>query len=659
MSWEVKTMLFKTSSCEQALRRADWRRFWPLLFLYGAVWMMILPLGLWNRRWSVQNAETAAEALRRIEGLIYDMMIPAVIIAGIFAVLLAMTLFGYLMNSRSVGLMHALPVNRTKQFVNHFRVGVEIFTVVHVATFIVSVLVQMGYGVVSWTGMFTWLAVAELCCLFFFALATLCAMVTGWVIAIPVIYAGVNAMFVVFYGLLQLMFEQFYWGYSNSGIPGLISWLTPFERLINVTADTYHYDEGVKASYNAMSPEGWTALIVYTVVAVVFVLVAWLFYKARCSESAGDAIVFDWLRPIVLYVISVWGGMGFGFLLYYLIDFDYSDSLVLLLLCQIIAGIVVYFAVQMLLNKSFKVFTRRGWMGAALLAVFLIAIGVVVKFDLLGYDRYVPTEDKVASVEFSGSMMKEYTYNEELSRIEKITAIHEAILAQGQDVPTDEPYVEGESGVYHHFSFTYRLNNGTRIYRNYGLTVEPGSELHELMNEYLNTRGVYAESFFNGYDYDFTNHITGGYYHNWNSEIEEKYYDSDVVIDAETGDVLAIAPAETAPVKEMQLTKAQAQALYRAVGEHIEREDKEFIDALYYWDYESAKTTTFSLEFRGEPSYYEAAYYASGVPMDTGFVDEWYLNNIPADCTEVMDLIIEFGLAESYDDLLYADTVKY
>ena len=32
MNWEVKTMLSKRSSCDLALRRADWRRFWPLLF---------------------------------------------------------------------------------------------------------------------------------------------------------------------------------------------------------------------------------------------------------------------------------------------------------------------------------------------------------------------------------------------------------------------------------------------------------------------------------------------------------------------------------------------------------------------------------------------------------------------------------------------------
>ena len=366
-----------------------------------------------------------------------------------------------------------------------------------------------------------------------------------------------------------------------------------------------------------------------------------------------DAIVFDWLRPIVLYVISVVGGMGFGYLLYYLIGLDNSDSLLLLLLCQIVSGVVVYFAVQMLLQKSFKVFNRRGWLGAVLLAVILIVIAAVVKFDLLGYERYVPAEDKVASVEFSGSMMSDYTYNEDRSRIEKITAIHAAILAQGKDDPADELYLGEDAGVWHNFSFTYHMSNGTRIHRNYALTVQPGSELHELMNEYLNARGVYAESFFRGYDYDFTDHITGGYYHNWRDEA----YGNEVIIDAATGEVTAVA---SSPVREQQLTKAQAQALHRAVGEHIQRKDREFIDALYYWDYDATKRTTFNLEFRGRPEQYEAAYYASDMPVDAGYADEWYLSSIPADCTEVMDLIIEFGLANSYDDLLYREVeMKY
>lgn len=641
MNWEVKTMLSKRSSCDLALRRADWRRFWPLLFLYAATWLMALPMSIWNRRWSVYNADTLQDALHRVENTIYDCVTASVVVSAIFAVLLAMTLYGYLMNSRSVGLMHALPVNRTKQFFNHFLVGVEIFTLVHIVTVIISVLVMSGsHGVISWEGILTWFAVAEMTSLFFFSLATLCAMVTGWVIAIPVIYAGVNAMFVAFYGLLQMMFDMFYWGYSSTDFPVLISWLTPLYRLIDLVSDTYVYREGMEYAEHHLSPEGWTALIVYTLVAVVFTVVAWLFYKARRSESAGDAIVFDWLRPIVLYVMSVVGGMGFGFLLFYLIGFNSSESLLALLVCQIIGGLVVYFAVQMLLNKSFKVFNRRGWLGAALLAVMLIVISAVVKFDLLGYERFVPEEDKVVSVDFSGSTMGDYIYTEDAERIAKITAIHRAILAQGEDNAWEWEWEEVPNNFRCHFSIDYDLTNGTRIRRNYYLTVEKGSELHQAMNEFLNLEGVYADGFFRNYDEARTDTIVGGYYHNY----REDAYDN-VTIDAETG----VATPTSAPVKEVQLTAEQATALYEAVGQHIQRKSRENIDALAtgYSDY--VGSTTYQIEIH----FSEPLNQPTDEPVDTGYLDAWYISNFPADCTEVMDIIIDFGFANNYDELLY------
>lgn len=630
-------MLSMRSSCDVALRRSDWRRFWPLLFLYAAVWLMLLPLGLWNRRWSVYNADTLEQVLSRIESTVYDMYIPAVVIAAIFAVLLAMTLYGYLMNGRSVGLMHTLPINRTKQFFNHFLVGVEIFTLVHVVTVIVALLVQSGYGVVAWEATLTWFAVAELSCLFFFAFATLCAMVTGWVIAIPVIYVGVNAMFAAFYGLLQVMFDLFYWGYNSADFPALVSWLTPFVQLINVAGDTYHYDSELKQATYHLTAAGWTTLLVYTVVAVVFIVVGWLFYKARRSESAGDAIVFDWLRPIVLYVISVVGGMGFGFLLYYLV-FDGAETLPGVLICQIIAGIVVYFAVQMLLNKSFKVFNRRGWLGAALLAVMLIVIGVAVKFDLLGYERYIPAEDKVEFVNFSGSMMRcDISAEDDVIR-SRITDIHRAVLAQGEDTPD----ASMEYGNNYHFSFTYHLTNGTYVRRNYNLTVEQGSALHDAMNEFINAKGVYTEGFFSRYDPTLASSVVGGYYHNYSNDWYEKYE----IVDAETG----VTVAETAPVKEQQLTADQAQALYRAVGQHIQRKDREFIDALTYYNSYESRQSLFDLEFHFGETEFENSAIKEG--QDAPYYDTWHIYDLPGDCTEVLDLLIEFGLAKSYDDLL-------
>ena len=39
-----------TLSSDRALLRADFHRFWPLLFGYAVLWLCALPLALWSRR---------------------------------------------------------------------------------------------------------------------------------------------------------------------------------------------------------------------------------------------------------------------------------------------------------------------------------------------------------------------------------------------------------------------------------------------------------------------------------------------------------------------------------------------------------------------------------------------------------------------------------
>ena len=165
------------------------------------------------------------------------------------------------------------------------------------------------------------------------------------------------------------------------------------------------------------------------------------------------------------------------------------------------------------------------------------------------------------------------------------------------------------------------------------------------MNEFMNLEGVYADSFFRNYDAARTDTIVGGYYHNYRNEYYAQYA-ADAIIDAETGDVIT---ESYAPVKEVQLTAEQATALYEAVGQHIQRKSRENIDALAtgYSDFEGSTTYQIEIHFS------EPLDQPTDVPVDTGYLDAWYISNFPADCTEVMDLIIDFGFANNYDELLY------
>ena len=176
MSWEVWSMPRKTSFCNRALLRSDVKRYWPLLFLYVAVWVMILPLPILQAgRWMVSVEQIQAE----IHNTIYNALFGSIVMALLFGCLTAMAVWSYLMTTRAVGLLHALPVTRTEQFLSHSIAGLGMLTVGNVFIFLLSAACCAGRSYVDWAILGAWLLLTELMELFFFALASLCAMATG------------------------------------------------------------------------------------------------------------------------------------------------------------------------------------------------------------------------------------------------------------------------------------------------------------------------------------------------------------------------------------------------------------------------------------------------------------------------------------------------
>ena len=626
------------SSSERALARSDFRRFWPLLFGYAVLWLCALPLSLWSRH-DYLSSRRPMEAMASVSGYLNGSAKATIFVSAFFTVLLAMALFAYLMNSRSVGLMHSLPITRGRQFATHFAVGVVMFTAVHLATALLTLPVQAALGAVNMRGTWEWFAAAELTSLFFFALATLCAMITGWLLAVPVIYTGINFLFAAFHLLFSTMTQLFYWGYESAGWPAWVNWLTPFVRLYQAATTTgaedeipYGVENGARYYFDYLPSAFWKTMLIYTVAAVIFIVVAWLFCRARQSETAGDAIVFPWLRPVVLYVISLAGGMGLGILLWYMVAS--SESIYVLLLCQIVAGLIVYFGVQMLLHKSFKVFNRRGWLGAAALTAALVILCLVIRFDAFGVQKYVPDVNQIESAEINT-----YAYDDipsvrglkDPQGLEKLTALHKAILEQGRPssqeidqtvgVPTSE--YSGDQD-YFTFAITYSLKDGGTIRRSYSQIVRRGTPLYEAANAFYNDSAVRQASYDDNYigaEIE-PSAITGGWFNNYNLG----------------GD-------------SAELTAAQARQLYAAVQRYYEADRQRTIDVL---DAANAdrQYTCFYLEILYRDVFTVAT--GSGDGAETAKDDcSWSIDNLPADCTEVLDLLLSFGLAETTDDLLY------
>ena len=134
MRWEVRTMRFATS-CSKTLIRSDWRRFWPVGFLYALISFFMLPLPLWVGGQNWQGGLSAGRDAFLAEQ-VWGSLPGFVILTSFFGAAVAMAVYSYLMAGKSVGLMHALPVSRGRQFFSHFAAGLSMLTAANCLTFL-------------------------------------------------------------------------------------------------------------------------------------------------------------------------------------------------------------------------------------------------------------------------------------------------------------------------------------------------------------------------------------------------------------------------------------------------------------------------------------------------------------------------------------------
>lgn len=484
----------KTSFCNAALLRSDIKRYWPLLFLYVAVWVVILPMQILS---ASRECDGVADGIMTVLQLqqhnVIIQSIPAsVVMSLLFGCFAAMAVWSYLMSGRTVGLMHALPVTRTQAFFSHVLSVLGALTAGNVLIFLLTALCSAGFSYVDWTALGTWLLLTELMALFFFALGSLCAMVTGWLLAVPVLYGATNVIALLLYAVISTMTQMFYFGYSSSDIPEFITWLTPVGRIWDAVANgsaqpiEVQLPIGTQSYHRFQLPaSAFSTCIIYAAVGIALLALVWWLYKKRPSETAGDAMSFRWLRPIARWSIGLCGGLGLGLFLNYVI---LGSSFAGLLICQLVMGVICFFAAQMLLKKKFRIFTSRWWVETLALVLTLLAVTLCIKLDITGYQHRVPDAEDVTSVRFDASYADFTT--DDPAAVESVISLHRAILEQYDETGErleNQTYLDTEGGpTTRYVRVDYQLRNGTSLCREWRVSIVNGSDVHRLLTQLVN-----------------------------------------------------------------------------------------------------------------------------------------------------------------------------
>ena len=578
-----------TSFFDKTTARSDLRRHWPIAFIYTCVWLVGLPVNLWSS--SMWMPEEMTPALRAAQIIIGSYPTLAGVLF-VFGCVLAMALMGYLMSPRAVGLLHALPVRRGTLLATHTLVGWLMLNVPALLAVLVSIPVQAYYGGVAWGALGAWLLVHCGLSLFFLALGLLCAMVTGWLLAIPAIYAVVNFAVIAAAGLVRTLCSLFCYGYAgDDDFAPFVYWLTPVVNLVKrfgtcgvERSDAAPYPWQVQFPADVVHAVG-----IYTAAGAALLALTYLLYRRRKSESAADPAAFPWMRPVFRYGTGLLGGLALGLGLYQLVLGWRMESetgrWVGLLVSTVLMGALCYYAAEMLVRKSLRVL-RRSLPGAGLVCVLLALVCAGARFDVSGYAARVPDVSAVTQVQLRGSLGLSGVNCTEPETIETVIALHREIitLRPDEDNPENSAYI----------TLSYTLTDGSTLTRAYQLN--PAGELEDALETVFNTGEVREKSLITSRH---TGSWRGGY----------------LSLDG-TGDA-------------MQLTAAQAGEIYGALLRDIAQGHN-------HYDFsrlDDRHVLVVQLDLEGSDDY------------------SLCIGELPEDCTETMQALVDVGAAESVDAL--------
>lgn len=466
-------MRCETSFFSLTLYKKHLKRNWPLWAAWLALWIMVIPLQIWNRNVWGSNV---AKYVRTLPMDSITVLVPAL---AFFAALVAVTTFFHLFKSPAANFVGALPLRREGVFLTAFAARYTMLVGPLVVVTLVTVLLE---GIIGYLApeILIFLAAGALNSFFWLSFAVLCCVISGHGVAAVAFYAIFNFIVPVMLQLVEGLLSGFLYGFVGfgEGVYEACGWLCPVLQL------TQHNWRG------GMYFDDWNMLAIYAAVGFLMALCAVGLHHIRKAERSGDLIAFDPIKWLFRICVTVCGGMAFG-TLFTLIIFgsgDLPDGWKFGVCCAV-AAFLCYMVAEMLLTKSFKVWKRKGsWQGALISAVAFILVVAAVDMDWIGFTTRVPDPASVKSVtaSFSGTGLSSAADNGLLftgEDVKAITDLHQ-YLVEHRD---EDDY--GDKDNYLNARVNYKLG-WTTLQRKYRVWYAAGDELNQLLDAALSKGNV-------------------------------------------------------------------------------------------------------------------------------------------------------------------------
>ena len=444
-------MKSKTSLFNRGVSLNLLKRYWPLWLGYFVLLLLVTPAVLSGR----------VDRLAPGEMLNYTLLntgVDVVYISMVVGVLSAMAMFNYLYSTKSCGMMNMLPIRRETMFLTVFLTGLMPLLAADVLVMLITGLFYGG-RLVYFKTLLLWLAMAVMGNISFYGFAVFCAVLTGNLVVLPVLYLVLNLTVYVAERAVRYLLGAFVYGMNASSCTLLV--LSPIMELLNSLAvmpvNYIDADGKVQVVTNAYQVNGLGVLGIYCAAGLVCAALALLIYRRRQMERATDVVAVPVLKPVFKYCMTFGTAVVLAYVVYaWLVPGNVSGiAAALLVLALLLVGALIgYYAAEMLMRKTLKVFPGK-WKGCLVSCLILAVLTMAWEFDLFGYERRIPEADQVESAWFLGNN----TELTEPENIQALTQLHQSLVDnKSENESADEQYI---------VTIRYMLKDGGTLIRRY------------------------------------------------------------------------------------------------------------------------------------------------------------------------------------------------
>ncbi len=446
-------MTSKTSCFEPALLRRTVCRVVPLVILFTLIWLLAVPLPLFDYARSNDLAGVNRDVSHQILTIGH---VGGTLSSFSYGLACAWMVFFYLFSGKNTNFHAALPIRRETMFCTYYIAGLLFYLVPMLLITLITWLVTIALGVPMLNVCAMMLVENILTFLFFYSFAVLCCMVVGNAILMPLVYIILNFAIPAMEIILRTLLQAFVYGVPE--IYGIATGIfAPVFYLLNTGGASCIYASDL-STILGVTLDNWSYYAAIAVVGLVFAVVALLFYRKREMERSGDAIAVRWLRPVFLYVFTLGCALGLGLLIVSIAtNNNVQSNFALTLFATLFGTVFGYVVAQMLLQKTLRVL-KNSWRGLAVSCAVIVLFLGSLRLDFGGYVSRIPKQENVASVSLeAGSPITDADV------IAETIALHQRFLDERRTLAS----AYEDLGWSRSLDICYNLKNGKSLRRTY------------------------------------------------------------------------------------------------------------------------------------------------------------------------------------------------